>query len=124
MRAFPGTVIARLELNISRGRVTFGQCSSRRNFSLQSFDELVEKRQFTHSFDPKRDVDDTILKDCLVLGQMAPSSFNLQPFKVLIVKSDESKAALAAAMLGANVKRVRDAPVTLVYAADKGKFAQ
>ena len=61
-----------------------------------------------------------VLRGVLELTQCAPSSFNLQPYKLVVVQSSAQREALAGAMLGAgNAQRVRDAPVTVVFAADR-----
>ncbi len=50
--------------------------------------------------------------------QRAPTGFNLQPYTIVLATSAQAKAALSDACLGANGFRVRDAPVTAVFAAD------
>jgi len=56
----------------------------------------------------------------LELMQCAPSSFNLQPYKVVVVQSAAQRESLSGAMLGAgNIRRVVEAPLTLVFAADR-----
>ena len=54
----------------------------------------------------------------LAILQRSPSGFNLQPYTVIVVRSDDAKAALADACLGPNAWRVRDAALTFVFAAD------
>lgn len=86
------------------------------------FDDLVRKRSFTRSFDKDKPVNQELLKKLLQLSQMAPSSFNLQPYKIILVQDTVIKEALADTMLGGNGQRVRDAPVTLVFLSDRGDF--
>lgn len=50
----------------------------------------------------------------------APSSFNVQPWSVVLVRDDDSRERLAATMLGGNAKKVQAAPVTAVFCADLG----
>lgn len=52
------------------------------------------------------------------LSQRSPSGFNLQPYTIVMVQSEEAKAAVADACLGPNAWRVQDAAVTAVFAAD------
>jgi nitroreductase len=59
-----------------------------------------------------------LLTKVLNLTREAPSAFNLQPYKIIVVKSAEGKEALKQAMLGGNVNKVAEAPVTVVFAAD------
>ena len=97
-------------------------CRNKRLFTNQStshwFEDLLKKRQFTPSFDATRDIDSALLKKLLLLSQTAPSSFNLQPFKLIVIRHANAKRALSDAMLGANAKRVLEASVTVVYLAD------
>ena len=62
----------------------------------------------------------SLVHKLIELTQQAPSSFNLQPYKLIIVRSDEAKGRLSRAMLGANQEKVLQAPFTVVFAADKG----
>ena len=50
--------------------------------------------------------------------QRAPSSFNAQPYRCIIVDDADVKAQLADAMLGRNAMAVTSAPVTAVFLAD------
>ena len=56
---------------------------------------------------------------CLRLAQRAPSSFNTQPYKVVLVHSPEHKKALSRYALGPNQKRVLDADCTAIFLADR-----
>lgn len=58
------------------------------------------------------------LKQILALTLRAPTSFNSQPYKVVIVKSAAQKESLAATMLGENAEIIRAAPVVAVFCAD------
>lgn len=50
----------------------------------------------------------------------SPSSFNVQPWKCVIVRNDGGRDALASAMVSGNKARVREAPLTAVFLADLG----
>ena len=54
----------------------------------------------------------------LLLAQRAPSGFNLQPWSVVLVRSEEARRKLAGAMLGSNSRKVTEAPATAVFCAD------
>jgi hypothetical protein len=50
------------------------------------------------------------------MAQLAPSSFNIQPYKIILVKSNEMKSIIAEySMLEGNKKKVRDAPLIVVF---------
>jgi nitroreductase len=57
--------------------------------------------------------------DALELARRAPSGFNVQPYKLLLVHSPEQKAALAKYCIGHNAHRVRDSDCTAVFLADR-----
>lgn len=84
---------------------------------VEVFRRIVLNRRSAHHFksDP---IPASVLKDILLLTQRAPSSWNIQPYKLFVLQSKEVRDALAKAMLGANGKRVQAAPVSVVFAAD------
>ena len=88
--------------------------------SLSSFEELCKTRSSVTSFDNSKAIDPSILQRILKVTQTAPSSFNLQPFKMVLIQSKEMKEHLASAMLGNNVKKVLDAPATIIFMSLKG----
>lgn len=60
------------------------------------------------------------MKKIVELSQLAPSSFNLQPYKIILVESDDSKDLVSTAMNPGNDRHVRTAAYTVIIAADKG----
>ena len=56
---------------------------------------------------------------CLDLARLAPSAFNAQPYKIVLVHSAAQKLALSRYCLGPNAQRVRDADCTAVFLADR-----
>ena len=87
-----------------------------------SFDEVVRSRGFCRTFDKEKSIDPLLVENLLRLSQTAPSSFNMQPYKMILVRDPSMRESLANAMLGGNPQRVRDAPVTIVYLSDKGMY--
>lgn len=59
---------------------------------------------------------------CLELARRAPSAFNTQPYRVILVHSKEQKMALSKFCLGPNGKRVLDSDCTAVFLADREIF--
>jgi nitroreductase len=55
----------------------------------------------------------------LELAQQAPSSFNTQPYKIVLVHTPEQKQALSKYCLGPNQQRVLDSDCTAVFLADR-----
>eukprot|EP00984_Skeletonema_dohrnii_P010005 scaffold3867_cov115-Skeletonema_dohrnii-CCMP3373.AAC.5 len=56
---------------------------------------------------------------CLALSQRAPTGFNAQPYRVILVHSKEDKERLSQYCLGRNADRVRDSDCTAVFLADR-----
>jgi hypothetical protein len=86
------------------------------------FDSVVTSRSFTKSFQKDKHVDPALIEKLLRLSQLAPSSFNLQPYKMILVQQQSTKEALADTMLGGNGQRVLEAPLTIVYLSDRGEY--
>ena len=56
---------------------------------------------------------------CLNLARRAPSGFNVQPYRMVMVHSKEGKENLSKYCLGRNADRVRDSDCTAVFLSDK-----
>ncbi|KAG5184897.1 putative nitroreductase family, partial [Tribonema minus] len=63
-------------------------------------------------------VPEDIINDVLAMTIRTPTSFNAQPWACIIVRDEEQKEALAQAMVGPNIMKVRAAPLTAVFLAD------
>lgn len=86
---------------------------------LGGFREAVLSRRSARRFAADKSIPGEILSDLLTLTQRAPSSFNLQPWTCVLVRSRDQRDLMGRAMLSeSNKRRVLDAPVTAVFAAD------
>lgn len=56
---------------------------------------------------------------CLDLARLAPSGFNTQPYRLILVHSPEQKQKLSRFCLGPNAARVQDSDCTVVFLADR-----
>jgi nitroreductase len=81
------------------------------------FNEILEKRRAINFFDPDRDVPEDLLRAVIEDAAKAPSSFNLQPWKLKVVRNPERKAALRA--VAWDQPKVSEAPVVLIVLADR-----
>lgn len=79
--------------------------------------EIIEKRRAINFFDPDRDVSEALLGEMIGLAAKAPSSFNLQPWNLMILRDTAAKEKLKA--LAWDQPKVVEAPVTLIVLADK-----
>ena len=67
-------------------------------------------------FDPAKTLSVGRLKELVELALRAPSSFNAQPYKIVVVHSQEQKQLLSHCMIGRrNARRVADASATFVF---------
>ena len=55
------------------------------------FKKILTNRRAINFFDPDRDVDNATLRQIIEEAAMSPSSFNLQPWKVVIFRDAEQK---------------------------------
>jgi nitroreductase len=79
--------------------------------------EIIEKRRAINFFDPDRDVSEELLGEMIKMAAKAPSSFNLQPWNLMILRDTAAKEKLKA--LAWDQPKVVEAPVTLIVLADK-----
>jgi nitroreductase len=75
----------------------------------------IQQRRSIKTFKPDAIAPD-LLKQLVELTLAAPSSYNVQPWRIVLIQSPEQKAALAAAAW--NQQQIIEAPVTFVFAAD------
>jgi nitroreductase len=77
--------------------------------------EIIEERRATHSFDGSP-VPDEDLRRILDAGTKAPSGYNLQPWRFVVVRSAEGKKKLRAAAMGQ--AKVEEAGAVIVACGD------
>ncbi|KAG2763417.1 hypothetical protein Pcac1_g24917 [Phytophthora cactorum] len=77
----------------------------------------IRERYACKAFLPESIPDET-LQEILKLTQRSPSGFNTQSWVCIVLRTTEDRAALANAMIDANVRKVNEAPVVVVLAAD------
>lgn len=84
--------------------------------------EAIKTRRSINFFDPEGTVDDELLGELLNLANLAPSSFNLQPWKVIVVREPDSKKALRKCAF--DQPKAEEAPVVLIVVADPGALEE
>ncbi|CAK4287036.1 unnamed protein product [Aphanomyces euteiches] len=85
----------------------------------QAFRALARQRRSVYQYQNKP-IPKEILEDVLQTTQRAPSGFNLQPYACVVVQDPDERAQLSSAMLGDNIRKVKDAPLVAVFASDLG----
>jgi nitroreductase len=79
--------------------------------------EIVETRRAVNFFDENRKVPEELLREMVALAAKAPSSFNLQPWNLMILEDPEEKKRLR--QLAWDQPKVTEAPVILMVLADR-----
>jgi nitroreductase/dihydropteridine reductase len=80
------------------------------------FEEMVKQRYATKLFDKNRKVDEKLVDRLIEIIRLSPSSYNLQPWKIKIVKDDETKKKLFKASY--NQPQVETCSHLLVFCVD------
>ncbi|MBH8565336.1 nitroreductase family protein [Nostoc sp. CENA67] len=78
--------------------------------------EAIKQRRAARSFSSDR-IPEAILQEILELGIQAPSGFNLQPWRFIVVREQENKDKLQACAF--NQRQVGEAPVVLICCSDR-----
>lgn len=86
------------------------------------FKEIINTRRAVNFFDPDKKIPDELLKEMIEMAAKAPSSFNLQPWNLIILKDLEEKKKLQE--LAWNQPKVSEAPVTLIVLADRNGWKE
>lgn len=87
----------------------------------EAFESVARGRFTNRLYDRTRKVPSPVIRRILELGQLAPTSFNLQPFQYLIIRSPEAKDLLASSMIGNNARVVSDTSFSIAFLAENGK---
>ncbi|KAF1780212.1 Nitroreductase [Phytophthora cactorum] len=93
----------------------FGQ--STEELFAEKLGATIEERYACKAFLPTPVPDET-LKEILRLTLRAPTGFNVQPYACVLVREQKDREKLAEAMMDSNIRKVKEAPVVAVFAAD------
>lgn len=84
------------------------------------FKSICFARKSARSFSPEP-LAAGVIRDILDTTLSSPSSFNLQPYRMVLLQDASLKRLVAdQAMLGGNGKKIVDAPLTVVFLAVRG----
>lgn len=78
--------------------------------------QAIKERRSINFFEPGQTLPDEKITELLGLANLAPSSFDLQPWRVIAVRDPERKQALKNCAM--NQQKVEDAPCVLIMVAD------
>ena len=82
-----------------------------------NFQEISEKRRAINFFDTNKNVSEEELARIIELAANTPSSFNLQPWNLIVLRNPEEKEKLKS--LAWDQPKIVEAPVVLIVLADK-----
>ncbi len=78
--------------------------------------KALKERRSINFFDPSREIPEKILFDIVETASLSPSSFNLQPWEVILVTSPEKKKALREAAF--NQEKAEEASAVMIILAN------
>lgn len=78
--------------------------------------EAIKERRSINFFESDKGIPDDRIKELFEIANLAPSSFNLQPWKVVVVKDSERKKVLRQCAF--DQPKVEDASLVLIVIAD------
>ncbi len=87
-----------------------------------NFDQITKNRRSINFFDPEKEIPQEMIKKMVGLARDTPSSFNLQPWNLIILQDRDQKEKLKA--LAWDQPKVVEAPVTMIVLADKEGWKQ
>jgi len=86
------------------------------------YKDVINKRRAVNFFDTNKPVSDDLIKEVVELAAKAPSSFNLQPWSLIILKDQEDKMRLR--KLAWDQPKVSEAPVVLIVLANRDAWKE
>jgi nitroreductase len=87
-----------------------------------NFEQITKNRRSINFFDPDKEVTPEVIKKMVELASNSPSSFNLQPWNLVVLRDREEKEKLKA--LAWDQPKVVEAPVTMIVLADREGWKQ
>ncbi len=78
--------------------------------------QAIRERRAINFFEPGKEIPDDKLKELLFIANLSPSSFNLQPWKIIVVRDPERKKILRQCAF--NQPKVEEASAVLIMIAD------
>jgi len=82
--------------------------------------QAIKERRSINFFEPGRELSDEKIKELLELAKLAPSSMNLQPWRIVVVKDGERKKTLRKCAY--DQPKVEEASAVLIMVADPGSL--
>jgi nitroreductase len=87
-----------------------------------TFEQIILSRRAVNFFDPERPIGHSLVKKMVELASRTPSSFNLQPWNLIILTEPEDKLKLQKCAM--NQVKISQAPVSMIVLADNEGFKE
>lgn len=82
--------------------------------------KLYNERRSVNFFDKTKKFNRETLKEIIDLATLAPSAFNLQPWRIIVAESNDAKEKLT--KLAFNQEKIKDAAYTLIVIGNKNAW--
>jgi len=80
--------------------------------------QAIKERRSINFFETGQELPDEQLRELVEISNLAPSSFNLQPWKLIVVRNPESKRILRRCAF--NQRKIEEAAAVFIIVADPG----
>jgi nitroreductase len=84
--------------------------------------QTIKERRSINFFETGKELSDSKIRELLEIANLSPSSFNLQPWKVIVVRDSDRKKVLRQCAF--NQPKVEEASVVLIMVADPGALEE
>src|SRR5262245_38029253 len=81
-----------------------------------AFEQLVRRRRATPHFNTSEEVPAAVIETALQFAAEAPSGYNIQPWRFVVVRDADARARLREAAFGQ--EKITEAPVVIVACAE------
>lgn len=85
-----------------------------------NFEQIASTRRSINYFNPEKTIDPALIKKMITLASLTPSSFNLQPWNLIVLTTKTDKLRLQKVAM--NQEKISQAPVSMIVLADNDGF--
>ncbi|WP_430617000.1 hypothetical protein IGJ66_001215 [Enterococcus sp. DIV0176] len=82
---------------------------------LNDFNKIIAERKSIRKYDPEVKISKVEMTEMLKLASTAPSAANIQPWRVVVVESDEAKATLEPVLMGNKLQNETSSAMLLIF---------
>ena len=86
------------------------------------FREIIKTRRAANFFDPNKPVSKETIRELVEMAAQSPSSYNLQPWSLMILEDPDDKARLR--KLAYDQPKITDAPVVFMILGDRDAWKE